>query len=346
MTKFDIQQKVLRIVVVGYGYWGPNIARNVHQYPGCALAAVCDLSPQRQEAARHVFDRIPVVDSVDDLNPQDFDAVVIATPAHTHASLALQAINLGKHILIEKPIAPSVAEALEIVKAADAAGVTLMVDHTFVFSSAVQRMREEVDQGSLGSLVYFDSTRVNLGIFQPDVSVLWDLAVHDLSILTHLVNERPIQVSATVGRHEASTHPAIGSLTLTYESAFFAHINVSWLSPMKHRRTILSGTKRTAVFDDLLTDEKLKIYEASVERTVNEEGLSALLNYRTGDVISPRLPAIEPLRLEIENFCLSAQTAQKPMTSGESAVQIAAILEAAHESANTGGEPKPIVFPL
>lgn len=329
----------LRIALIGFGYWGPNIARNIAGYPQAELAAVCDLSPQRLLSVSTSFPSTPTCRTIDDLDASTFDAVVIATPTRTHYPLAKYFLELGKHVLVEKPLTADSGEARELVDLAHLRDLTLMVDHTFVYTDAVRLMKKLVDDGSMGDLVYFDSSRVNLGLFQPDVSVMWDLAVHDLAILDYLIDKRVVLVSATGGIHRASNHPAVAALSLEYETGFFAHLMVSWLSPVKLRRILLGGTESTVVFDDLSTDEKIKVYDSGVDISSPEDARSALLNYRLGDVLVPRLSNTEALRREISHFVECVRQGREPETSGRRAVGIVETLEAAHKSIAMKGAP-------
>lgn len=310
------------------------MARNISQIPGFRLAGIVDFSEERRSAASQLYPEIPTFSSLDEaIDSTSLDAVVIATPAHSHYMLAVQAIDSGLHAIVEKPLTMNLKLASDLVARAAQRSLILMVDHTYVYSPAVNQMKQYVDSSYLGDLVYFDSTRVNLGLFQPDVSVLWDLAVHDLAILSYVTGRHPVAVSATGGRHQRARHEAATFLTLYFDDLFFAHINVSWLSPMKIRRTVLSGSDRTILFDDMMPDERLRIYEAGVE-----QGESALLHYRLGDVLIPKLANYEALRNELEHFrdCINQGTA--PRSAAESALGIIASLESAQMSIDRRGE--------
>lgn len=328
-----IQTRPVRVGVVGFGYWGPHLARNLNQSDSFELICVVDSKSARRDQARALYPQcVTRADLEDAICDDKLDAVVIATPAGSHYSLASKALSAGLHVLVEKPLATSIDDAVNLVALADEHDKILMVDHTYVYTSAVEAMRDLVKTGKLGDLVYFDSTRANLGIFQPDVSVLWDLAVHDLSIFQAVVGARPTAVSATAGRHLQAKHDAAAFLTIAFEDDFFAHINVSWLSPMKVRRTVLSGKRATILFDDMSNDEKIRVYEAAVER--DEE---ALLQYRLGDVSIPRLTNQEALRNELEHFATCIRTLQSPLTSGRESLSIVATLVAAEQSIRKGG---------
>lgn len=324
---------ILRTAVVGYGYWGPHMARNISQISGFELSAIIDFSSDRLSAACEKHPGTPTFSTIDDaLASLDLEALIIATPTRTHFELARTALNNGLHVIVEKPLTTDVVSSTELVNLASAKNLVLMVDHTYVYSPAVEKMKKIVDSGELGELVYFDSTRVNLGLFQPDVSVLWDLAVHDLAILQRVTGRTPIAVSATGGRHHNSKYEAAAFMTLYFDDLLFAHINVSWLSPMKIRRTVLSGTKKSILFDDMLPDERLRIYDAGVEQ--NE---TTLLQYRLGDISIPKLSNSEALKTELEHFRDCVFSGSDPISSGSSAIQIIATLEAAKKSMESNG---------
>ena len=325
--------KLLRIAVIGYGYWGPHIARNLSQITGFNLSAIIDFSLERRVEANTKHMSVPSFATFDEaLLNVELDAVVIATPTRSHYGLALQALENGLHVIVEKPLTPNTTEARSLTDLADAKNLVLMVDHTYVYTPAVAKMKEMVESQELGDLVYFDSTRVNLGLFQPDCSVLWDLAVHDLAILQHITGRSPKAVSATRGKHRSTNYDAAVFVTLYFDDLFFAHINVSWLSPMKIRRTVLSGSKKTLLFDDMLADERVRVYEAGVDLDESD-----LLQYRLGDIKIPKLAHAEPLRTELEHFLECITTRCDSWTSGESATKIIACLEAAEKSIENNG---------
>jgi predicted dehydrogenase len=323
----------LRIAVIGYGYWGPHIARNLSQIAGFNLSAIIDFSLERRTEANRKHVSVPSFATFDEaLMKVELDAVVIATPTKSHYGLTYKALENGLHVIVEKPLTSKTSEAQILAELAVAKNLIMMVDHTYVYSSAVAKMKELVECGELGELVYFDSTRVNLGLFQPDTSVLWDLAVHDLAILQHVTGRSPKSVSATRGKHKSTNYDAAAFVTLHFDDLFFAHINVSWLSPMKIRRTVLSGSNKTVLFDDMLPDERVKVYEAGVDL-----GESDLLQYRLGDVKIPKLTQSEALRTELEHFLECITTRCDSWTSGESATKIVACLEAAEKSIENNG---------
>jgi predicted dehydrogenase len=260
---------------------------------------------------------------------------LIATPADTHFELAARCLRESCHVLVEKPLTTDLGSAEMLVRLATEVNRQLMVDHTFLFSPAVRKMKQLLEDAPIGDLVYFDSVRTNLGIFQPDVSVLWDLAVHDLSILMHLVELKPRSISATAGRHPKAKNDAAVFLTIEFQGSFFAHINVSWLSPMKVRRLVLSGSSQTILYDDMNSDERIRVYAASVEQHGLKE--SDLLEYRLGDILIPRITWKEPLRVELEHFRDVITSGEPLISSGESALPIIRVLEYAQRSLDQSG---------
>ncbi len=341
MINSGIPENILRVAVLGFGYWGPHMARNLSQLDGFDLVAIIDLSSERLEVASQRFPTIPVFQSLAEaVATVAIDALIIASPAHTHFDLACQSLGYGLHTLVEKPLTTSTEQALSLSVLAKEQNVVLMVDHTYLYSPAVEELRKQVNSANLGELVFFDSMRANLGLFQPDVSVLWDLAVHDLAILGYVTGKRPISVSAVGGRHHNSNFDAAVFLTLKFSDLFFAHINVSWLSPMKIRRTVLSGTKKTVLFDDMAGDEQIRVYDAGVDAGVN-----ALLEYRLGDVTIPRIAKTEALANELKHFWDCIFQRSDPRSSGSDTIAIIAILEAAELSSERDGKNTVIDYP-
>lgn len=313
------------------------MARNISSSPNTQLIAVVDKSESRRTIARGLLPGTIVCSELQELNLDQIDAAVIATPVKSHVEIAHFFLHSGKHVLVEKPLTTDLGQAQELVELARRLGLVLMVDHTYLFSDAVALMKQCVESGELGELVCFDSTRINLGIFQPDVSVAWDLAVHDVAILSYITGMKPSSVSATAQVHPLTRHPAVSSLSIDYGGNFSARILVSWLSPVKVRRTCLTGVSRTIVFDDSLSDEKLKIYDSGVEAVIAKEGREALLKYRLGNVVIPRLSVTEALKNEIEHFAAAIKGNFEPISSGEFSLQVISVLEAAHRSIQQGG---------
>lgn len=335
----------LRVGVIGYGYWGPNVARNFAAVAGAEVGGVCDAREDRLTLARvHHPSARWTRDAEDLLADPSIDAVAITTPVATHHALTLAALQAGKHVLVEKPIAASTAEAREMVAAADLANRVLMVDHTFVYSGAVRRAKEIATSGELGDLYYFDSVRVNLGLFHHDASVTWDLAVHDLSIMQAWLPDHPVAVSCTGVAHVSGYPPDVAYLTIRYPGNVIAHVNVNWLSPVKVRRTILAGSAKTLIYDDLSADEKIKLYSRGVTLEENPVGtdLIPLAYRRAGDILIPQLDPAEPLGVMAAHFVECCRTGAQPDSGGEDALEVVAILEAADESMRQGGVSIPI----
>ena len=333
---------MIRLGVVGYGYWGPNVVRNFSEVPGCQLVAVSDMQPERLAAVRA---RYPGVDTFTDpselVTDPRIDAVAIVTPVSTHYELAMLALRAGKHVLVEKPLAATSDEAVRLVDEADRRGLVLSVDHTFVYTSAVRKIRELVTTDGLGDIYYYDSVRVNLGLFQHDVNVLWDLAVHDLAILDHVLPAQPCAVSATGMSHLGGGPENIAYLTLFFDSRLIAHIHVNWLAPVKVRRTLIGGSRKMIVYDDLEPSEKIKVYDKGV--TVNGNGngnengngtqtYRMLVDYRSGDMCAPRLDITEALSTEAKHFITCVEQRQPTMTDGQAGLRVVRVLEAASRS--------------
>ncbi len=329
-----------RIAVVGFGYWGPNLCRNFNETPGAVLAAICDLSPKNREVAQSRYPHARVTDSFDSLlEDPTIDAIVIATPVSTHAPLALKALAAGKHVLVEKPLAGSVKEAQDVVEAAEKSGKVLLVDHTFCYMGAVQKVKELIDTGVLGELYYLDSVRVNLGLIQHDVSVIWDLAVHDLSIFGFWVPQDPLRVSCTGCGHIEGLPEDVAYMTLFYPNNLIAHIHVNWLSPVKLRTTLVGGSQKMVVFDDLDPVEKIKVYDRGVVKREEMTGPNQIpLAYRrTGDIWMPQFDMTEALKAEAAHFVRCIEQGEQPLTGGRAALRIVRILEAAERSMKAQG---------
>ncbi|HEY0042978.1 MAG TPA: Gfo/Idh/MocA family oxidoreductase [Allosphingosinicella sp.] len=330
---------MVRIGVIGYGYWGPNLVRNFMTCSATTVVSVSDLSPARLKAVAGLYPGLKVTTSAAELIADpDVDAVAIATPVDTHFEVAMAALQAGKHVLVEKPIASSSEQAQMLIDEAEKRGLVLMVDHTFVYTGAVRKMRELIDNGSFGKIRYYDSTRVNLGLFQHDVNVLWDLAVHDLSIMSYIIGATPKAVSAT--GHALPGQPEyVAFLTVFFED-IIAHINVNWLSPVKIRRTLIGGTEQMIVYDDLETSEKIKLYDKGITVTETpEDKRKLLISYRTGDLWSPKVLESEALAVEAEHFAACIRGEQQPITGGRAGQELVRILEAANQSMRNNGAP-------
>jgi predicted dehydrogenase len=328
--------------VVGYGYWGPNVLRNVANTDGLVPVAICEIREERAKLALRSYPSVVVAGHYQEilLHPQ-VGAVAVVTPLASHYEIARAALLAGKHVLVGKPMTTSVEESEELCSLAKQRGLVLMVHHTFLFTGAVQKMKELVDSGAIGDLLYFDSVRVNLGLIRSDHNVLWDLAPDDLSILLYLLGGRPTAVSAIGACHVRHTNKDLATmayLTLKMPSGVLAHIHVNWLSPVKVRQTLIGGTKRMIVYDDLEPDEKVKVYDKGVEITPGEAAYDVLVQYRTGDVHIPKLASEEALRGEMGHFRDCIRTGSRPRTDGEQGLEVVRILTAADTSLARDGE--------
>ncbi|MDX1973063.1 MAG: Gfo/Idh/MocA family oxidoreductase [Candidatus Sumerlaeia bacterium] len=324
---------MIKIGVIGYGYWGPNLVRNFSQMDGVEVTVVCDLSPERLDLARKRHPGIrTTTNAMEVIAHMGVDAVAIATPVASHYDLAIRALTHKKHVLVEKPLCNDAVKARELADLAKQNGVTLLVDHTFLYTGAIQKMKELIDTGAMGSLYYYDSVRVNLGLFQSDVNVLWDLAVHDLSIMDHLIAEKPIRVKAVGIQHFEDQPVDMAYLTLGFRSRMIAHVHVNWLSPVKIRRTLLGGSQKMVLYDDLEPSEKIRLYDKGVEEVPpsDAESVKKMLQYRrTGDMVAPKLNVTEALDTEARHFIRCIRGLEKPLSDGESGVRVVKILEAA-----------------
>jgi predicted dehydrogenase len=325
---------MIGIAVIGYGYWGPNLARNFAETEGATMAMVCDADQRRLALAQKRFPALICATDFDEaLKNPDINAVAIATPVHTHYELAKRAIKAGKHVLVEKPLTARVDHAEELVALAEKNGVVLMVDHVFVYSPPVLKMKELVAQGKLGKLFFIDSVRINLGLFQHDVNVVWDLAPHDLSIVDFLVDRQPVSVSAYGGTHADHDIEDVAYLNLDYGDGLIANFHVNWLSPVKVRQMIIGGSERGLIYNDLQVDEKIKVYDRGIDVGADPNQRSkALISYRSGDIWSPNLATREPLSRMAEHFVTCVKTGQQPVSDGKSGLRIVKILDAAQRS--------------
>ena len=331
------------IGVIGYGYWGPNLVRNFMEVPNGSVVAVSDMKEDRLALVRRRYPSITATtDHRELLADPAIDAVIIATPVSTHFSLAMQALKAGKHVLVEKPMTSNSEEGMQLLEEAERRNRILMVDHTFVYTGAVSKIREMVQSQSLGDIYYYDSVRVNLGLFQHDVNVLWDLAVHDLSIMDAVLPHRPCAVSATGISHVPGKPENIAYLTLFFDTSLVAHVHVNWLAPVKLRKILIGASKKMIVYDDVEPSEKVKVYDTGI--TVKDNGdreslYKMLISYRTGDVWVPKLDITEALRAEAGHFLHCIQSKECPLTSGESGLRVVRMLEAATESMKERGRP-------
>lgn len=315
--------------VIGYGYWGPNVARNLASLEGSRLVAIAELSATARERAHKAHPGVRILaDTTELIESPDIDAIAVITPVWTHYELAKAALENGKHVFVEKPLTATSAQAEDLIELAARKNLQIMVDHTFLFTGAVQKIRQLVQDGTLGSLFYYDSTRVNLGLFQHDINVLWDLAPHDLSIMDYLIHQRPEAVVAT-GQKHLNGHEDIAFVTLYFPSKVIAHVNVNWLSPVKVRTTLIGGEKRMLVWNDLDADEKIKVYDKGVNITTREGVYGLLVSYRSGDMWSPQLERTEALRQELSYFVSCVDAGDSPHNDGSAGLRVVKMLEAA-----------------
>lgn len=334
----------IKCAVVGLGYWGPNLLRNIASSPATELVALCDSRIERCKKFGKLYN-VPLLtaDIEEVLRSPNVDAVFIATPVSTHYSLALAALLAGKHVFVEKPLAVEVAQAEHLVQEADRRGLRLMVDHVFVYNPAVLKIRELVKDKVIGEALYYDSVRVNLGLFQHDVNVIWDLIVHDLSIIDFIFDERPTSVLTHARAHVKGQPENMAYMTCMFDSAFIAHFHVNWLAPVKVRRTLVGGTRRMIVYDDLEPDEKIKIYDRGIDITHPEpDNVGQQLGYRLGDMSSPMLSRVEALTSAVEHFAECIRTNTTPITDGHCGLRIVRLLDAATRSARLGGHAVPV----
>jgi len=331
--------------IVGYGYWGPNLARNFQEASGTRVVAISDLRPERLAQVQDRFPEARVsTDFRELLADPNVDAVVIATPVSTHYSLALAALQAGKHVLVEKPLASSSKQARELIDTAERLGRTLMVDHTFVYTGAVQKIKDLVDSGQLGRLYYYDSVRINLGLFQHDISVMWDLAVHDLAIMDYVLDRVPRAAAAIGVAHIPGRPVNMGYLTCFFDDDLIAHLHVNWLAPVKVRRTLISGDRQMIVYDDVEPSEKIKVYDKGITVTNGlgngmEPAHDLLVGYRAGDMMAPQISLTEALRVEAQHFVECIRTGRRPLTDGWSGLRVIQVLEAAERSLADSGSP-------
>lgn len=333
----------MKAAVIGVGYWGPNLIRNFLGHDEIEGVIACDNDEARLAKISKTFPGIETAANYEDvvIRP-DVDVVVIATPVSSHYPIAKLAIESGKHCFIEKPITASVAEAEELIALAEAKGVTLFVDHTFIYTGAVRKMKELLSSGRIGDIYYFDSVRVNLGLFQHDVNVIWDLAPHDLSIMDYLLEQKPVAVSAIGSCHVGNGLEDIAYLTLTFANDLIAHFHVNWLAPLKIRKTLIGGTKSMIVYDDTEASEKVKIYDKGIDVTTREGIYSTLVQYRTGDMISPKLDQQEALSVGTRHFLDCIRDGTRPMTDGQAGLNVVRILEASEKSIKDQGKLVPL----
>ena len=332
--------KDLKIAVIGYGYWGPNLVRNFTNLENSTVSHVVDESPDRLEKVKKLYPSINATSSLTEIleNPE-IDCIIIATPISTHYDIAKKALEHNKHVLVEKPMTNSVKHAKELIELSKKKKKVLMVDHTYLYTGAVQKIKKIIDKNMIGEIQYIDSTRINLGLFQPDVNVLWDLAAHDISICSYLMNENPISVQAMGKSHTDSDFEDIAYLTLHFKSNKIIHFNCSWISPVKIRYMLIGGNKKMIIFNDLETTEKVKIYDTKYKTKTNPKNDRQILaDYRVGDIFIPKLTTREGLSSMVEDFVSAIIDKTKPISNYDIGLQVVKILEAAQRSITNQGK--------
>ncbi len=329
---------MIRFGVIGYGYWGPNIVRNLRALEGCEVVGICDQTPAARKRIQAANPGIPVSsDALELIQSPEVDAIAVITPVWTHYELTKAALENGKHVFVEKPFTSKATQAEELINLAEQKNLQIMVDHTFLFTGAVRRIKKLLAEGALGNLYYYDSTRVNLGLFQHDCNVIWDLAPHDLSIMNHLLHRDAEAISAT-GQSHLNSHEDIAFITAYYPNKMIAHVNVNWISPVKVRTTLIGGEKKMLVWNDLEADEKLKIYDKGVDVKSQEGVYNLLVSYRSGDMWAPQVEQVEALKLELTYFVECIQSGAKPFNDGCAGLKVVRMLEAANQSLAKRGE--------
>jgi len=329
---------MVRVGVIGYGYWGPNVVRNLYTLDSARVVAICDRSPEAQKRARRAYPCGEVTsDATEVLRSPDIDAVAIITPVWTHFELAKAALENGKHVFVEKPFTATSEQAEVLIELAEKRNLKIMVDHTFLFTGAVKKIRQLVDQGELGDLYYYDSMRVNLGLFQHDIDVIWDLAPHDLSIMDYLIQDEPEAIVATGEKH-LNGYADVAFITVYFPRKMIAHVNVNWLSPVKVRTTLIGGEKKMVVWNDLEADEKIKVYDKGVNIASAEGVYQLLVSYRSGDMWAPKIEQTEALKVELAYFMDCIEKNETPFNDGVAGLRVVKMLEAAGESLKLRGE--------
>jgi predicted dehydrogenase len=330
---------MIRIGVIGYGYWGPNLVRNFSELGGCRVGMVGDLQADRLARVQSRYPGVAVTtDSAELIDSPEIDAVAISTPVSTHYDLALRALRAGKHVLVEKPLTVSSEQAARLIDEAERRKLVLMVDHTFVYTGAVRKILELTQSAGLGDIYYYDSVRINLGLFQEDVDVIYDLAVHDFAIMDYILPFKPVAISATGISHVPGGNENIAYITAFFEQPLIAHVHVNWLSPVKVRQTLIGGSHRMILYDDVQPSEKIKIYDKGIDLSSSvESAYHMLVSYRSGDMWAPKLDMTEALRVELAHFLDCIGKNLTPLTDGHAGYRVVKILEAATESVRGRG---------
>jgi predicted dehydrogenase len=334
------EDSMIKVGVIGYGYWGPNLVRNFMAAPGSSVVSVCDLREERLTSIKKVYPTLKTfTDPAALIRDPDVDAVVVATPVSSHFDLALQALKAGKHVLVEKPLASTSSQVRQLIDEAAARKLVLMVDHTFVYTDAVRKMRQLIASGALGDIYYYDAVRVNLGLFQHDVNVIWDLAIHDLSIMDYVLPSKPIAISATGISHVPGQPENVAYITLFFAHNQIAHLHVNWLTPVKVRHTLIGGSEKMILYDDLEPSEKLKVYDKGITVTPGTEDVyKMLVSYRSGDMWAPRLDNTEALQTEAIHFVDCVVNGVQAETDGYAGLRMVNMIEAAEQSLRARGQ--------
>lgn len=331
---------MLKVGVIGYGYWGPNLVRNFMACPDAIVTAVSDVLEDRLSPLLKLYPGLRTTsNSAELIDDPSIDAIIIATPVSSHFELALAALRAGKHVLVEKPLASNSDQAHQLIDEAQSRSLVLMVDHTFVYTDAVRKMRELISNGELGEIYYYDAVRVNLGLFQHDVNVIWDLAIHDLSIMDFVLPTRPVAISATGISHVPGQPENLAYITLFFPDRQIAHIHVNWLAPVKVRHTLIGGSEKMILYDDIEPSEKVKVYHKGITVSPGIEDVYKLLvSYRSGDMYAPRLDNAEALQREARHFVECVENKARPETDGLAGLRMVKMIEAAERSLRKRGE--------
>ncbi len=332
---------MIKIGVIGYGYWGPNLVRNFSETQDIDVACIADLDEKKLEIVKRRYPAVKTTRNFEEMiNDPAIDAIAVATPVSTHFDLGMAVLKAGKHLWIEKPMTQTFAQARQLVEEAEKRKLVLMVDHTFIYTGAVRRMAEIVNSEDFGKIFYYDSTRVNLGLFQHDVSVISDLAVHDFSILDYLLNEQPVAISAVGTNHFPGTPENLAFITLFYNSGVIAHVNVNWLAPVKVRQVLVGGSKKMITYDDVEPSEKIKVYDKGISFTDDPQKIYEMkVGYRTGDMWAPQISGSEALKVESEHFLDCINNNKTPQTDGQLGMRVVQLIEAATRSMSENGRP-------
>ena len=329
---------MINVAIIGYGYWGKNLVRNFYNHPGCNVQLVVDSDQNKLDKLKAIYPDVSTTLEVEDIyKNEQIDAVIIATPVFSHHKLALQALENGRHVMVEKPMTASSEEARELIELATQKELLLMPDHTFLYTGAVQKIKELVQSGQIGQIKYIDSTRINLGLFQSDINVLWDLAPHDISIVNFILDEQPIAVQATGISHTNNGLENIAYLTLHYQSNVLVHFNCSWTSPVKIRQMLIGGDKKMIVYNDMNPAERVKVYDTGYEIKSDEDRTKLLIDYRAGDIFTPHLNNTEALFAMADDFITSIQNKTIPTSDNSIGLTVVKILEAADKSLQNNG---------